>query len=321
MDLARTSLIAATVLGLVSQVAQAVEPVVQEPAEGNAHQLVIWAHSDIQPRNDKELKQYARAVADMRSAVGRIDMAVLAGDMVQYRDSAEQYNWLLRTRRELPIPFWFEIAGNHEARNYKNYFAYIKKPMHYSVEVGNLLLIFMSDEINSSPTEISDLTFAWWRDLVIDNQDKIIITIAHAYLAQSQLFAHKLYRSKILRSGRFARVLEKYRVSIWLAGHTTNFPGIGRGESIIQGLNGTLFLNVSSIREDFGINSKSRLIVFEDGSQIAAVKLRDHRERSFIEDREIRLPLPHPFVYDGKPPRMTPMPGTLMPGPLSPASE
>ena len=85
------------------------------------------------------------------------------------------------------------------------------------------------------------------------------------------------------------------------------------GESIVQGLNGTLFLNVSSIREDFGINSKSRLIVLEDGSRIAAVKLRDHRERTFVADREIRLPLPRPFEYDGKPPRMTPMPGTLMP--------
>lgn len=129
-----------------------------------------------------------------------------------------------------------------------------------------------------------------------------------------------------MHSGRFAKVLKRYKVSLWLAGHTTNFPGIGRAESIVQDFNGTLFLNVSPIREDFGIDSRSRLLVFEDGSRFADIKLRDHRARKFVPDREIRLPLPHAFVYDGGPPRMTPMPGTITPraepaASLSPASE
>lgn len=289
------------------------EEMVPSAAKDNTD-FVIWAHSDIQPMKEKDKSQYERAVADIRDNLPGIPMAVVAGDIQQRNDNGGQYRWFLQTRELAGIPHWFEIAGNHDARDYLNYFRYIRKPLHYRVEVGNLLLIFLSDEINSSSTDISDLAFNWWRDLVINNQDKIIITITHGYLAQSKLFGYQLRRSNILGSKRFARVLKKYRVDMWLAGHTTVAPGIGRGANVVEDLNGTLFLNISSIRVDYGINSKSRVIVFKPGSWVVDIKTRDHHERAFEKGKEIHFALSKPFVYDGGPPRMIPMGGTLKPG-------
>jgi hypothetical protein len=50
----------------------------------------------------------------------------------------------------------------------------------YTVEKGNILFIFMSNEDKGKATVISDETFKWWKNLVINNQDKIIVTITHA---------------------------------------------------------------------------------------------------------------------------------------------
>lgn len=284
-----------------------------------AGDFVIWAHSDIQPRTPQEKRHYETAIADVRANLPPIDLAIVAGDIVQRHRCADDYAWFLHTRSRARVPYWFEIAGNHDARNFAAYFEHIRKPLYYSVNVGNLLMIFLSDEVNSSPSEISDTTFRWWRKLVVENQDKIIITVTHAYLAQSKLFGHFLYRSNILGSNRFARVLKKHRVDIWLAGHTTAPDHFGRSEHLVEELGGTLFVNVSSVRHDFGMDTKSRFLVFRQGSPVVSVKLRNHDAHAFVDDREIRLCLEHRFEHDGKPPRMSLPDGTIAPGPLSPA--
>ncbi len=278
-----------------------------------ARHFIVWAHSDIQPRNTSERQHYELAIADVRDNLPPIDMAIVAGDIVQRHECSDDYEWFLATRSKARIPYWFEIAGNHDARNFALYFKYIRKPLYYSVSVGNLLLIFLSDEVNSSPTEISDSAFRWWRELVIENQDKNIITVTHAYLAQSRLFAHWLYRSKVLGSSRFADVLREHRVDIWLSGHTPAPAHVVRSENLVTELNGILFVNVSGIRKEYGIHTKSRLLVFQTGSPVVSLKLRDHEERAYVEGREIRLCLSHAFTYDGTAPRVSMPKGTVAP--------
>lgn len=268
------------------------------------NKYVIWAHSDIQPQNKSEREHYETAIQDIKSNIDNINLVILAGDIVQRRKSTSDYRWFLSQRNKLNIPYWYEIVGNHDARNFANYFKYIKKPLYYHVTIGNLIILFMSDEINNSPTVISDHTFNWWKKLVINNQDKIIITVTHAFLEQSELMGYRFYRSNILKSERFAKVLKKYYVDLWLAGHTSAPSSLGYNKSQIKELNNTLFLNISSIRREYGLNVESRFLLFENNSDQLIIKMRDHDNKEFVDSREIKLKLRTPFKLKNNKPEI-----------------
>ena len=66
--------------------------------------------------------------------------------------------------------------GNHDLKPDKGvlFREKLRADTNYSITRGNMLFIFISDEARGKPTVISDETFNWWKDLVINNQDKII---------------------------------------------------------------------------------------------------------------------------------------------------
>jgi hypothetical protein len=280
------------------------------PAHNN---FTIWAHSDIQPENNDDRKYYELALDDVKNNFPPVSMAIVAGDIVQGEKSKNTFLWYLEVRKKVNIPYWYEIAGNHDARNFANYFHYVRKPLCYAVKQGNVAIIFLSDEVNSSPTEISDTTFEWWKKLVTENQDKTIITVTHAYLKKSALFGHSFYRSNILKSERFVRVLKQSRVDLWLAGHTSA-PDIGSNKmNVLKELHNIMFLNISSIRSDMGIDVSSRLIIFEQGSDIMTIKTRNHEEKKFPKDRVYRIKLRAPFKNTTSKPEILVPKGMLIP--------
>ncbi len=270
----------------------------------NRDSYIIWAHSDIQPKNRWERNYYKIAIEDIRKNLPPVDMALLAGDIIQRRKDAEDdYRWFIKIRRSASIPYWFEIAGNHDARSFAHYFRFIRKPLYYSVYAGNLLIICLSDEVNNSPTEISEEAFQWWKDEVIKNQNRMnIITVTHAALPESGLLFSGIYRSKILGSKRFTGVLKKYRVDLWLSGHTSSPPGMGYNENFVKELNNTLFINISGIRKELGMNVCSRILFFKEKSNEMIIKMRDHNKRKFIKEREIRLKMLFPFRFASRKP-------------------
>jgi hypothetical protein len=273
-------------------------------AAKHSEKLHIWALSDIQPQNKEEYYHFELAIDDANKNFPKVDLALLAGDIVQRHNSDHTYKWFLKTRNKSYIKHWFEIAGNHDARNFANYFKYIQKPLYYSVKIGNILILCLSDEINNSPTEISDSTFNWWKEQVINNQDKIIITMTHAYLEQSKLFGYRFHRSNILNSTRFADVLKKYRVDLWLAGHTTAPSSLGYNKARIKELNNTLFINISAIRKEFGIEIESRLIILENNSNKLLIKMRNHEDKEFVKNREIVIKLKTTFKMKSRTPKL-----------------
>lgn len=254
---------------------------------------IIWSHSDIQPRDFSDRESYETAVQDIIDNIPKPDIAIVAGDIVHQKDSAEDFKWFLKTRERAEIKEWYEITGNHDMKDYKNYMKYINKPPYYSVTRGNILMLFMSDENRHPPTFISDEAFRWWKKQVIENQDKIIITITHAYLKHSGLFlADKVESRTILDSERFEDVLRKYRVDLWLSGHT-HIPSVfGFNETKIKEFNNTVFINVSRIRRDMGFNPESRIIFLKKNSPVMLIKTRDHDEKIYIKNREILINLP-----------------------------
>jgi predicted phosphohydrolase len=286
-------------------------PFAEKPSE-RGQTVVIWAHSDIQPRDAEEKTQYECAIDDVRRNIGYIDAAIVAGDIVQAASSGDadaDFAWFNRVRAAASVGRWYEISGNHDARMQPAYDRAIKKPLHYAEKMGNLLMIFMSDENGqTSGTEISDKAFNWWRDLVECNQDKIIMTVTHTNLDHAGFrFALLPYRN-IYGSKRFEDVLKKYRVDVWLSAHTHTPSKLNMNE-VLPGTygNNTLFLNVASIRRDFFFsNVESRMLLFTKGSPTLTVKTRYHDSETYIDMREFSIRLSHPFEWDGSEPEMIP---------------
>ena len=246
--------------------------------------LKIWLLSDIQPKNRGQKQQFQKAINDINKNVSDIDFAIVAGDIVQQANE-EDFDWYLSMKPSSYIKEWYEIAGNHDVKwdNGVLYKKKINEKFNYSFVKRNILFIFMSDELTSSETDISDETFNWWKGLVINNQDKIIVTITHAPLEGSGIPFSSFRRRQIKDSKRFTDVLEKYRVDIWLSGHVHIpqwFPNdVGKSKKY----NGTMFINVAGIRKEaLGLKqSESRIMTFECGSNEVLLKSRNHTERGY----------------------------------------
>jgi predicted phosphodiesterase len=265
--------------------------------------LKMWVHSDIQPRRRSEWIHYERAIRDIRRNVEGISLAIVAGDIVQKKRSGDIYEWFLKIRKRAAINHWYEIAGNHEAKNFPQYYRYIGKPLFYSVRIGNIVILFLSDEINSPPTDISEKAFNWWREQVITHQDKNIITVTHGLLEQSDLLGSSLDKLIIRDSERFAAVLKKYRVDIWISGHT-HFPHYLPGKTMESRNEETLFIDVSAIRKDIFTNIESCVFFFTVGSREVHIRSRNHEKQRFETTLDIHHQLRYPFLWNGESPQM-----------------
>ena len=278
------------------------------PEEDSSGGFVLWAFADIQPRNRTEEKSFENAVSDIEKNNIYISAAIAGGDMVQMSSSSDpdkQWQWFYDSIRPLNIKHLYEIIGNHDARNIPAYFRYTGKPLHYSVRFGNLIIILLSDEKNSSGTDISDKAFFWWKDVVESNQDKIIITVTHSHLGGTG-FAYNFPRYRnVMNSERFTEVLRKNRVDFWLFGHT-HVPYILKGkERKLPQLNNTLFINIAAIREDYFLSSsESRFFYFQPGSENVIIKTRDHGKNKFVDSIELKVKLKYKFVYNGEEPEI-----------------
>lgn len=263
----------------------------------------IWAFSDIQPRTEKEREDFENLVSDAQKSFPQIDVGIIAGDIVQRGNnevSIVDYEWFFKERAKLSVNNWFEIAGNHDARNIKNYKKYTGKNLDYAVLMGNILMIFLSDESGAtSGSEVSDPIFAWWKELVISNQDKNIFTITHSHLAKVGFpYAFVKYRN-VDRSERFTEVIKKYHVDLWLCGHSHVPSSLGMNEFVSKE-SGTLFVNIASVRTDYPFSHpESRLILLKKDSNILVMLTRYHDKQKFMSERTVEYKMNHPFEWDG----------------------
>ncbi len=264
--------------------------------------LAVWALSDIQPARTSQRSHFEDAIADINEAAPSASLGIVAGDIVHHKDSGSVYKWYLESRAKAKIRHWFEIPGSHDTNDIENYRKYIRKPAHYSVRLGNLLMLFMGDEGDGPRQRISDMTFRWWQEMVANNQDRIIITVTHAMLEESGLFGSMMPENSIEDSSRFAGVLRRYRVDLWLCGHK-HIPAYFNGKWKAQDdLKGTLFVNVSAIIKDPPAGSQSSLLIFRKGLSYCMVRARNHEYRKWEKKADTLFELGRPFEWDGAPP-------------------
>jgi predicted phosphodiesterase len=275
------------------------------PPVDQGRALVIWMLSDIQPSTPAERVLFEQTIGDVNDHVGRVDMAVIAGDLVKSRSRDDDFTWFLSTRNRSKVRHWYEIAGNHDVRSEPLFHRYFPRPAYYGVEIGNILFLLLSDELPSSKTDISEEAFRWWRDMVFRNQDRIIITVTHGQLENSGLLGSSFASRQIAGSARFEKVLQEAGVAVWASGHTHLPQGLPGTANVNEELDGTCFINVSSINSGPFTYSQSRFLVFEEGSDRLLIRSRNHHLGRFDEGLDILLPLNKPFKSGQEPSLVT----------------
>jgi len=266
------------------------------PAERSSNTLVVWAHSDIQPKRISQRSYYESAIADTKNTFKKIDIALTAGNIIFYRDSAETYRWYLEQKKKLAISQWYEISGNTDMNDIANFSKMVRKDTHYAAKAGNIVFLFMGDEDGEPSQYISDSTFRWWKKNVETAREKIIITVTHGCLEQSGLFGSISPDSTIRNSRHFAEVLKKHRVDIWISGGT-HIPNFFNGKiKVREELGGTLFLNAASILKELPSGVESAFLVFREGSRECLVTLRNHEYKRFDRKQDIIHTLSRPFI-------------------------
>jgi len=256
--------------------------------------LTVWALADIQPRNRGHEEAFEIAITDINDNVPNINLAIVAGDIVN-ETKEETFDWYVQTRDGSYIEEWYEIIGNHDLKTDmgKLFREKLREEVNYSLLKGNILFILMSDSERGKATEISDEVFNWWKGLVVNNQDKIIVVTTHAPLEDSGIPFSSFRDRQIINSERFTQVLKKYRVDLWLSGHLHLPHGIINNIVEKDKFDGTIFVHVSSIRpEILGLKeSESRVLTFVCGSDKVLIRVRNHEDSRFIpnQDRIFRL--------------------------------
>jgi len=191
----------------------------------------------------------------------------------------------------------------------------------YSFRVGNILFLMMSDR--NEPTQqigrgtlggnpggvVSGETFQWWKKMVIDNPDVIIVSVHHYVLKNTTVASgeweglrkdesgkwreryHHYFQQGTPQgasylywvdskpdSGAFEKFLAAHpgRVHLWIAGHThTNPDDNYGGKTHIERRWGTWFINVASLsRYHVPLTTlpMSRLLTFTPGSRDVRVQ-------------------------------------------------
>ena len=251
--------------------------------------LTVWALADIQPTSRGHEEAFEIAITDINDYVPNIDLAIVAGDIVNQTDE-ETFDWYVQTRNNSYIEEWYEIIGNHDLKTDmgKLFREKLREKVNYSVLRGNILFIFMSDSQRGKATEISDEVFNWWKDLVANNQDKIIVVTTHAPLEDSGIPFSSFRDRQIINSKRFTQVLKEYQVDLWLSGHLHLPHGIMNNIVEKDKYEGTIFVHISSIRpEIMGLKeSESRLLTFACGSDKVLIRVRNHKDGRFIPNQD-----------------------------------
>ncbi len=255
----------------------------------NAKMLNLWVLADIQPKNRGHRESFELAVADVNENIKNIDFAIVAGDIVN-ETTEEVFNWYVDTRNRSYIGQWYEIIGNHDLKTDmgKLFKEKLREDVNYSFVKGNILFIFMSDSQRGKATVISDEVFKWWKQLVVENQDKIIVVTTHAPLEDSGIPFSRYDTRQVTDSKRFTDVLEEYRVDLWFSGHLHLPHSFGNTIVKREHYNDVVFVHVSSIRQEIiGLkDSESRVVTFVCGSDKARIRSRNHDRSGYVETLE-----------------------------------
>ncbi len=282
------------------------DELVEENWLSSKNTLKIWALADIQAKSAEHEQAFEIAISDINDNVPNIDLAIVAGDIVN-KAKEHKFDWYIATSDKSYIDEWYEVMGNHDLISDKGklFREKLREEVDFAIVKNNVLFIFMSDSQRGKSTTISDETFEWWKDLIINNQDKIIVVTTHAPLEDSGIPFSSFEGRKVVDSKRFTQVLKDYNVDIWLSGHLHLPHEIMNNIVEKDKYNGAIFVHISSIRpEILGIKeSESRVITFACGSDKVLIQSRKHDDGIYEPEQDRVFKLSKKYICNSEPSR------------------
>jgi len=244
----------------------------------------FWAFADIQPTNSSQWDEWYSVIDDMENV--DFNTSLVAGDIVTDGDIDSDYITYINSLGGFEQDQYL-TAGNHDYQdngkltNYNYYFG----SAGYTVIQGNILFIF----INSGRDDyVTEKRFNYWRNRVINNQDKIIITVTHRAIQSTTRGSGVNY---ITNSDQFIEVMEQYHVDMWLHGHI--HQSLEQTKMVVKKY-GTVFVNTGLALPQL-YDECSRTLNFIEGSPVVEMKLRNHQDNIFNDTWIKHYTLSHNF--------------------------
>lgn len=257
---------------------------------------LVWVCSDIHiGYTDDGLdgeEWFANALSDI-SNLGTIDYALVLGD-IAHSGRVEEFQKYLSHREQSAIAQWYELAGNHDhgSGGITNYCKLINPDKAYMIFDGNLVWFFLSDEELSTEGEIGENTCVWLKEMISQNQDKIIIVCSHqcvyGTVRDSTVSDRHLYPKEKIED-----ILNTLRVDLWLCGHQHFYP-YSHEEVFTNGK--TTFINVASMSHAYSSGmSQSFFLEIERGRREIIAYYRSHDLYAFDDNFTVSIPVPFPI--------------------------
>ena len=249
------------------------------------------------------------------------DFVIFSGDIADWGQpsdaeiagNAEPYISLQDQRKNLEqLPCGmnniFTITGNHEINRNSpeshaegaTFLEYLRRfpAATYHVEIGNIIIIFMGDEAKGTPGTISEETFHWWEDIVVNNQDNFIITVTHqslagtinadtasdsAFINTSQLFIDAMTRAE-----------NPAKSNLWICGHHGSYSTSQLDNRTVVAHGGCQFVQCGAHVPSLLEAGSARPAVYwtmhwEDGSNSVKLRHWDHSLNGYIDANEIEV--------------------------------
>lgn len=278
------------------------DPPPPPPPPPNGDTYVFWMVSDMQVNEDGRLydgkpnREWFQIAVDDANQLGFA--AVCApGDLINgYGDPDAEYGIYKQVRDSCKCKVWYEIAGNHEV-DYEGDLSDFQNNIgdyQYTVTIGNILLIFMSDLNGAGSSGKGD--FNWWKNLVINGQDKNIFVFTHHPLHGTTCDS-TVAGGSLTDSASYSNILQQYHVDAWFSGHLHNTWG----RTWAMEKWGTNFFDVGAVMHvadssnlSYNVHTSSR-VVYIDGAQVT-VKFRDHDNHRFMNEWTYTFTLTYPFL-------------------------
>jgi len=246
----------------------------------------------------------AMAIDDVRRRFPPVDYALFLGDMTA-RYEAEEFRKYVRLRDGSGIRWWYEIAGNHDFHGTEtgDYQRIIRAPLRYTMVDGNTAFIFFSAERGRAAGLLGEETAAWLADRLARHQGRNVVVCAHQAVhntvARSDDFERYLHPHEVV-----ADLLSRYRVDLWLSGHTHSRPRLVADAAVMDG---TTHINVASVSHVYNTEaSNSFLLEMTPGSRVMRARCREHDAGRWRREFEVKARFPFPFDFGPLPDRAMP---------------
>jgi 3',5'-cyclic AMP phosphodiesterase CpdA len=236
------------------------------------------------------------ACKDMKQDYADIAYAITLGDITHGGNETQLKNYI-KTRDASGFLTWYEVAGNHEYHDGKadSYKQLIRSTNPYSVVDGNLVWIFLSDEMPGVQGDLKPESCDWLENELLKHKGKNLIVCSHQGVKNTTLNTHRGDRH-IHPADRISAIIAKSNIALWMSGHEHQSPYTAKHIARVEN---TTYINVASLSHAYKTgSSQSCLLEFVSGAREIIARRRTHDTRTFMPEFEVKIPLPYPLAFE-----------------------